>query len=355
METNQNYDEMFMGIERDAYAFGGHATLNGQIMSGVTPIWYKQLAAENIPPPSWVVDKMVPTESITIISAPPAQYKTWLALDIAISVALGKAVFDHFETKQTNVLIIDEESGRGRLRKRLQMLGVTDETPIAIASCERFKLDEESAESTTDFCLANSIGLVVFDSLTRIHNADENSAKDMSVVMSNFKRLTQDGIAVIVIHHNRKPGQFGGGGANEMRGSGDILAASDVQISVKRKSGTNLITVSQNKNRDAPDLAPFDLEVASDEDKLWFKHLGATSKQPDKSVLTEAVILESLSDGKPRTKAEITSNVKLTDGVGGDGKISAALKALADTEKITMVVRAHGTRFYQLKQDQEDE
>ncbi len=348
MESNQNYDEMFLGIENDADAFGGHATLNGQIMSGITPIWYKQLAKEDIPPPTWVVDKMVPAESITIISAPPAQYKTWLALDIAISVALGNAVFGHFETKQTNVLIVDEESGRGRLRKRLQMLGVTEETPIAVASCERFKLDEESAESTTEFCLANSIGLVVFDSLTRMHNADENSAKDMSVVMANFKRLTRYGIAVIVIHHNRKPGQFGSGGANEMRGSGDILAASDVQISVKRKSGSSVITVSQNKNRDAPDLAPFDLEVASDENKLWFQYLGAASKQPDKNQTTDTAILSLLADGKPRFQAQITDELKRVDGVGGMKMVSERLKALFDLGSVARNVGENGKHVYEL-------
>lgn len=355
MEPEQSYDELFEGMDTQAGSFNDYASKNDEIMPGVVPIWYKQLAGRDIPPPSWVVDKMVPAESITIISAPPAQLKTWLALDIAISVALGKEVVGQFETKQTNVLIVDEESGAGRLRKRLQMLGVTDETPIAITSCEGFKLSEESVSSTANFCRAYGIGLVVFDSLTRLHNGDENSAKDMSVVMGDLKRLTQFGIAVIIIHHNRKTGQFGGGGGNEMRGSGDILAACDVQISVKRKAGSDILTISQNKNRDAPDLAPFDLKVNSDDDRLWFEYVGKAPKQIGKAERTNEVIRELLADGTARFQEQIIEALKGVEGVGGEKMLASCLKSLSETKEITINIGANGKHVYRLALEQADE
>ncbi|HEU5187352.1 MAG TPA: AAA family ATPase [Candidatus Saccharimonadales bacterium] len=325
------------------------------IMAGIHATWYKELATLDIPTPSWIVDKLVPDESITIISAPPEQYKTWLAFDIAIQVARGEPLFGHFSTKQTKVLVIDEESGLGRLRKRMQMLGITEETPVAVVSYQGFKLTEESAQALISYCEDRNIGLVVFDSLTRIHNGEENSAKDMSIVMGDLKRLAQAGIAVIVIHHNRKPSRFGGGGANEMRGSGDIHAACDVQISIQRKAGTDVVTVSQNKNRDAPDLAPFNLEVVIDKDSLRFQYIGSASEKPVKADLTVAAILELLSDGELRFQKQIIAAIKGVDGVGGQQMIADRLKVLVEAGELVYSIGANGKHLYGLKPEQIDE
>ena len=191
-------DQKLQALETELDLSVGSTPSTDEIMSGVRPIRYSELARLDIPPPTWIVDKLIPDESITIISAAPAQFKTWLAFDIAIQVALGKPLFGQFETKQTNVLIVDEESGLGRVRERLQKLGTADDAPLFITSYDNFKIDEANANSLVAYCNTRAIGLVVFDSLTRIHSADENLAKDMSVVMGDLKRLAQKGIAVLL-------------------------------------------------------------------------------------------------------------------------------------------------------------
>lgn len=340
-------EEKFQAIEAGMKLSESPALPNNEITPGVSPMWYTDLATLNIDPPSWIVDMLIPDSSISIISAPPGQYKTWLAFSIAIKVASGEPVFEQFQTKKTNVLIIDEESGLARTRHRLEQLGASVDSQIAVSSYHSFKLDEANAKSLIDYCKAQKIGLVIFDSLTRIHNGDENSAKDMSAVMGELKRLAQANIGVFLIHHNRKPGQFGGKGANEMRGSGDILAACDVQLSVKRKVDSNTITVFQNKNRDAPNLLPFDLEVHSDEGRLWFEHAGRAQKLPNRNELADKAIVKLMEDGTPRIQAEIKAALK---GVVASNKVGERLPLLADEQGLlTRNKGANGRHTYKLK------
>lgn len=344
MEPMQ-FDEM--------YSTGSAALSGEEIMPRVRPLWYKDFAKQDISPPSWIVEKFIPDESITILSALPAQFKTWLAFDIAIQVALGKPLFGQFEAKQTNVLIVDEESGPGRLRERLQMLGVTDEAPIAIASYSGFKLTEESANWLIAYCEAQSIGLIIFDSLTRLHDADENTAKEMSVVMGNFKRLAQAGLAVLLIHHDRKPGPNKNDGANAMRGSVEILAACDAQISLKRSG--NIVTVTQNKNRDAEDLPPFSLELCNDGERWWFEYVGNVPKRIGKAERTDDAIRELLADDGPLFQEQIIDGLKTIEGVGGEKMIASRLKALLGTEELVRTVGASGKHVYELKPEQLNE
>lgn len=323
-----------------------------EIAPGIQPMWYCDLVKLNIPAPTWIVDKLIPDESISIISAPPAQHKTWLAFDIAIQVTLGKPLFGQFETKQTKVLIVDEESGLGRIRERLRKLGAPEAAPIAVSSYKNFQIAEASADSLVAYCKDHAVGLVVFDSLTRIHNGDENLAKDMSAVMGNLKRLAQKGIAVLLIHHDRKPGQFAKGGANEMRGSGDILAACDVQISLKRKVGLNEVTVAQNKNRDAANLAPFDLEIKSDESSFRFDYLGSTPKPKSKGEKIDEAIRVYLQNHGLSALPDIQAAL---NSVGGKTKVANRLDALAADSELILTTAAHGKKLFALPKEQTDE
>src|SRR4051812_45580402 len=90
----------------------------------------KDLLAEQFPPEIWLVDGLVPDEGVTIISGSPGSFKTWLYMELAVKVATGKLAFGHFNTKQTGVLIIDEESGKRRLQKRFKQLAATDDMSI---------------------------------------------------------------------------------------------------------------------------------------------------------------------------------------------------------------------------------
>jgi hypothetical protein len=75
-----------------------------------------------------------------------------------------------------------------------------------------------------------SLKLLVIDALSRIHESDENNAKEFGKVLANLDKLRwQTGCAILLIHHDRKS-QFNGqdGGMDAMRGSSRL--ASDAQL-----------------------------------------------------------------------------------------------------------------------------
>src|ERR1019366_7595552 len=53
----------------------------------------------------------------------------------------------------------------------------------------------------------HGIGFVVFDSLVRFHNKDENSSTDMRLILESFARINiETGASVLLIHHLGKQG-----------------------------------------------------------------------------------------------------------------------------------------------------
>lgn len=67
---------------------------------------------------NWLVDK-----SVTFIVSPPESYKTWLLLDLAVSVAMGKPFLGKFETTaQGGVFIIQQEDAPAALVERISLI-----------------------------------------------------------------------------------------------------------------------------------------------------------------------------------------------------------------------------------------
>jgi hypothetical protein len=308
--------------------------------------WYRELINLDLPPPKWTVDQLIIDAGINIISALPERFKTWFAFAIALSVANGDPLFGQFATMQTKVLIVDEESGPARLRQRLKMLGATEDTPIAIASYSGLKLTEQSANSLISYCRQNSIGLVIFDSLTRMHGADENTSREMAVVMGNFKQLAKANITVLIIHHNRKPSNnVANSGATEMRGSIEILAACDTNLSLDRRGQSPRITVTQNKNRDSSEIPAFNLEFHLEDDRCWFEYIGSQEQKKSKQEIAEALITGLLTSNQQMFQAEII--LALKDSVG-EKLVATTLLEMVAAGKLTPSKGARNKVYYQI-------
>jgi hypothetical protein len=265
------------------------------------------------PPATYLVDRLIPTEAITILSGQSRSYKTYALLDIAVAVASQKPLFNHFETTRSNVLIINEEDGERLLQQRFRQLGIVEGAglPIHISALTDFKLEDKQVDSTIKFCKDNEIALVIIDSLIRVHSADENSAREMSKVFAQLRKFTKVNIAVLVTQHNRKTTQHSTGGASEMRGSSDILAAVDSHIGVKRDNKDRFyLTFSQEKQRYDVELEPFQMKFNTSGPIFRFEYLGSLQQQPDKSITLYTVVCNLLSDHAELTIEELLDKIK---------------------------------------------
>ena len=295
-------------------------------------ITLKELMSRQFPDSEWVVEPLIP-EGLTVLSAQPASYKTWLMLDIAIAVASGSQLFDTFDTTQSGVLMVDEENSERLLQQRLQLLGDDNELPIHFMVDKKFRLEDAKIGSVIRFCKDNDIGLVTFDSLVRIHSKNENDAVQMSEVFAKIRQFNKAGINVLVTHHNRK----GGNSENpsqDMRGSSDILAAVDCHLSLKRNRESKVLSITQTKVRFMEELEPFEMEVITNEESVRFEYMGLSDFAETKRQKTIRAIKELLADGKVLNQKDILVALEEANNKVSAKTLRATLKNMEANDEL---------------------
>ena len=251
-----------------------------------------------MPPIKWLVQSMFPANSFSVMYGQPGCGKTFLALDIALSVAIGRD-FHGMPTTQGAVLYIAAE-GIGGLGKRVKVWmeyrgsgSVEHELPFFIVPTAVNMADPADVEkllATIDALeeRAGPFSLVVIDTVARaLLGADENSATDMGKFIKacdTIKEHTK--AAVIGIHHGGKDGSKG------MRGSSALLGAVDTSIRVKRSE--NQITVTTEKQKDAEPaedkfylMNSADAGIIGGETSVYLTPLTADEIAADKATLNE--------------------------------------------------------------------
>lgn len=72
---------------------------------------------------SWLVDEWLPSGSITFLVSPPESYKTWILLDLAVSVSAGVPFLGQYRVNNPGpTLIIQQEDSHAGLTDRLALI-----------------------------------------------------------------------------------------------------------------------------------------------------------------------------------------------------------------------------------------
>jgi hypothetical protein len=250
----------------------------------------KDIMDRTYPGNKWLVDGLIPSEAITLITGAPASYKTFMSIHLSQCVAEGKEFLGRYKIPQPmNVLVLDKENNDRDLKERFVNMGVNKEAMILYASnLESFLLtvEEDIDELVRAVMDPPGTGLVIIDSLRRFHRGEENSSGDMSAIFDNLKKLTSRGVTVVMLHHNRKEAPGGYSSGNSIRGSSDIFAAVDCHIALEFVKKDALITFNQHKLRQARAQDEFAVKVFTDEEtqtKIWFEFVGDYDRKREKN------------------------------------------------------------------------
>ena len=287
------------------------------------------------PPQKWLVDKIIPDGGLVLMSAAPASFKTWIALELCLCIADKRPLFDEFQTTSCGVLVADEESGERMLQDRFKKLGAKiaekpwEEKPIFYLSRIGRQIDDDYIKELIDECEKNLIKMVIFDSLVRFHSARENDAGEMSKILNLFKVLNDNGITVLVLHHNRK----GTGEASEMvRGSSDILAACDVHLSIARRE--RRVTITQTKNRYMEELKPFTVKLEQDGNRSSFSFIGYEDDKESQLLKLKQSIIKQVADTPGINKSQLIGLIsESTEGMSLN-RITKVITELIDNDTI---------------------
>jgi RecA-family ATPase len=203
-----------------------------------------------LPPPSWLVDKVVPSGGLIGLYGPPGAGKSFVALDIALSVATGDAWQGH-NVQRGYVVYVSAEGGTGigkRVLAWLQTHNLSPEEAHIAWLIESIPVHTDSEQMAK---LLNRIvdelevepSLVVVDTLARCFDGDENQQEDMGRFIAGVDVLRHDlRTAVLIVHHTRL-------GGDRERGNTAFRGAADTMLSLT--SDGQDITIVCDKQKDA--------------------------------------------------------------------------------------------------------
>ena len=203
-----------------------------------TRIWLTEDELDNLPPPEWLIDQEIAANGITVLYGPSGSGKTFVALDYAMRIA-----------QEQKVMYVAAEDAQGlAIRKRAWRAWHNTTAGTFYTWPEELNLLDGVAvdtfiEQTRDLGLK----LIQFDTLHQcMVGGDENSSRDMGVVIQSCKRIQREtGAGVMLIHHTGKNG-------SSERGSSALRGAAYTMLELTNDDG--LIRLSCDK---AKNSAPF--------------------------------------------------------------------------------------------------
>jgi hypothetical protein len=263
----------------------------------------------------WLLEPFLPPGGAVLLAGTSGVGKTWLSLNLALSVGAGRPWLGRFKVRQGGVLIVDEENSelllRVRLLKLLKGLDLNGQgLPLHFAIGNAIDLSPTRAPRTGQLVASESFrrlletatilrpALIVFDSLTRVHRANENASGEMAAVFGYVKRLTTaTGATALLVHHFRKGGS--GNSGERIRGSSDIRAFCDTTLLVDEREGGCKIT--HDKSRWSEPIKPFGVDFHHTDDATFrLSYAGLESVLPP----IWDWIQSALGDG-PKTRQQL--------------------------------------------------
>lgn len=148
----------------------------------------------------YTVQGAIPQESITLIPGRGGLGKSWLAQQLGNCIAEGQP-FCGLPTKKSLVYFVDYENSLSMLCDRARILG-----PSSMRLWHISNDVQPPRFDSPDWILFKSLfpGVLIIDTLRSCQLGDENSSKDMAMVMGRFKELRELGFTIILLHHTQK-------------------------------------------------------------------------------------------------------------------------------------------------------
>lgn len=170
----------------------------------------------------WAVDNWLPTSTVGLVVAPPGSYKTWMLLDLALSISTGRPFLGKHEVLQQGpVLIIQQEDPFPLLLSRMaNIMGLGDQSEDA----DQFEISlpfqtpniHWHTNRALNFNNENAVAgfmeaiekhrpvLTVIDPLYSMVDADDYMAEGAQDMLLLKRLRDQFGCSFIVAHHTTK-------------------------------------------------------------------------------------------------------------------------------------------------------
>jgi len=286
-------------------------------MSALESLRVQRVADIDAPSQSrpWLVRSLWPSSAVGILGGPPKSCKTWLGLDLAISVASGTPCLGAFPVDSEGpTLIYLAEDSLDTARQRIE--GICQHRGLDIRGLDLYLITEPALRLDREADLHKLAAtltkikprLLVLDPFVRLHRRDENSSADVSGLLGDLRLLQRNhDLAIVLVHHVRKNGR---GQGEALRGSSDLHAWGDCNAYLTRRAGALQLSLEQRFHQP---IEPLAIRLASHSDGSC-THLEIADREAsppiDHSYATNNVVLAQLA-AAPEPLPRITLRAQL--------------------------------------------
>lgn len=248
--------------------------------------WLADVAAQPIPRPRWLVRDIWTRGACGFISGAPKSYKSWMGLDMALSISSGLPFLGQPDYTIPNgpepVLYLQEEDNLGLVMERLANIlegkdpqlhyhgyletdssgrvvwsPPSKQLPVAVHVQTGFISSDPMWQAwLEDKVSTHGFSMIIIDTLgTTVGDVDTDRSSDlMSKMLKPLKQIAQmHDVAICIIHHNKKDDQ-GVRAGRAMLGATALHAWVDCAIYARSKD-TNGVVVIERETKQAPDLS----------------------------------------------------------------------------------------------------
>lgn len=218
--------------------------------------------------PEYLVEDVIPAESFGFVIGVPGCLKSFITLDLNLSIAAGLKEWMGHKIKKSGPVVYVTSEGLGDIKKRIRAWEKKSKKRAKDLSFYLVPDSMNMMQSKDVLKLARTVkavqdaegatpALVVIDTASRVlPGADENLQKDMTLFVKACDYLRESfKCAVLAVHHLSRNGN------GTMRGSTVFDGASDFILLVEREPGQMFGTIAAKKIKAASDGWSMDFTV----------------------------------------------------------------------------------------------
>lgn len=238
----------------EAGEFGVHTALKSKTLR-----CYSERELRALPERPYILDPILKPGHYCLIYGGTGVAKTWFTLAMALGISRGESFIDYwgYEGKARKVLYVAGEMEPEMFGERLQKLSSLESKNFLLVRENLNLVDSADQERLLDTIAERGSQVVVLDNLTTL--AEQGAYESgFGKLLKLINRLKESGIAVILVHHENKAGEFKG--TTKIK---DVAEMSLHLVKAPGKSGINLY-VNADKVRGKADKSTVAFKVHFD-------------------------------------------------------------------------------------------
>ncbi len=280
-------------------------------MSGATaeprelPVVRASELARTVETQPWLIEGLWAASGVGVIGGSPKSCKSWLGLEMAVSVSTGTPCLGRFDVRRPGTaLVYLAEDAPHVVRDRLLALCThrqmsIDRLDVRVITSPVLRLDIESHfQLLAATVTRHRPRMLLLDPFVRLQRINENDAQEVATILDRLRALQRaHDMAIMVVHHTRKNGSRSQQG-QALRGSGDFWAWGDSNLYLTHERKQLRLTM---EHRAAAPPDPLSLQLVLDPPHLEI--VAASDTAP--ATLEQRIIDELSCSEAPTTRTDL--------------------------------------------------